>query len=86
MFNIAYRAFLYSYAFWAICIDKSDESASGSADATMAVGDIMKKVLLNPIIIATVLGFALWALQLVGNNTDTSNWWVVDFGKGAGAF
>ena len=38
---------------------------------------ILKKIFVNPVIIATFLGFILWSLQLVGDASDTNNWWVV---------
>lgn len=59
LMNIAYRVFLYSYAYLAIAGVKvgSDEKSS--------IGSILKKVFLNPIVIATFAGLLLWALQAI---------------------
>ncbi len=61
MFNIAYRVFLYSYAYIVI---------AGTDSAEIDVKDIMKKIFLNPIVIATFTGFVLWSLQLACENVD----------------
>lgn len=75
MFNIAYRVFLYSYAYYAIC--QSNESDEGTQKTNPSIKAILKKIFVNPIIIATFVGFILWSLQLIGDASDTSNWWVV---------
>lgn len=75
MFNIAYRVFLYSYAYYAIC--QSNENENNEAKNKKSIGSILKTIFVNPIIIATLLGFILWSLQLVGDSSNASNWWVV---------
>lgn len=50
IFNIAYRVFLYSYA-WVVMSGKKFE------------GKNIKDIILNPIVLATFGGFALWVLQ-----------------------
>lgn len=59
LMNVAYRVFLYSYAYVTVAGVKvgSDEKSSLSA--------ILKKVFLNPIIIATFVGLVLWLLQAI---------------------
>lgn len=81
MFNIAYRVFLYSYAYYAICQSKDDENTSA---AKPTVKDILKRIFVNPIIIATFAGFILWSLQLIGDSSDASNWWVVTVNNTSG--
>ncbi len=76
MFNIAYRVFLYSYAYYAICQNK-DENEEHEKMTWASFKKILKKIFVNPVIIATFLGFILWSLQLVGDASDTNNWWVV---------
>lgn len=65
MFNIAYRVFLYSYAYIAIAstVGSKEKGADGKSNSMTAFESI-RKMLLNPIIIATLVGFILWALQL----------------------
>ncbi len=90
MFNIAYRVFLYSYAFIVIANSqpKAPEMADGEVlmevkeDGTVAaptestskvnvdVKDILKKIFLNPIVIATLVGFFLWSMQLAFENVS----------------
>ncbi len=69
MLNIAYRVFLYSYAFLAMSglkIRKNDNKD----DSSSSLGEVLKKIFLNPIIIATLLGLILWILQVIpGINT-----------------
>ena len=78
MFNIAYRVFLYSYAYYAICQSKDTSKESEQKETSKpSVKSILKKIFVNPIIIATFVGFVLWSLQLVGDANDTSNWWVI---------
>lgn len=67
--NVAYRVFVYSYAYLSIAGIKigSDEKSS--------VQSIIKKVILNPIIIATFAGLILWILQIIPNiNTVRVDW------------
>jgi len=77
MFNIAYRVFLYSYAYLAITGVKFEKNN---------VGPTMKKIFLNPIIIATLLGFILWALQMIPGSYDAENWWTVTYNSSTAAF
>lgn len=81
MFNIAYRVFLYSYAYYAICQSKDDETVSSTKPT---VKDILKRIFVNPIIIATFVGFILWSLQLVGDSSNPNNWWVVTMSNTSG--
>jgi predicted permease len=70
--NIAYRVFLYSYAYVAISSLKSNDPVV-NADGTVSevktekqsFGQLMKKVFLNPIVIATLAGLILWLLQAI---------------------
>lgn len=58
--NVAYRVFLYSYAYRAVAgVCKEDGGKKES------LGTICKKVFLNPIIIATFVGLILWVLQAI---------------------
>ncbi|MGN1282500.1 MAG: AEC family transporter [Limosilactobacillus sp.] len=50
IFNIGYRIFLYSYAYIKMTGLKMEK-------------DNIKKMFLNPIVIATILGFVLWLIQ-----------------------
>lgn len=50
IFNIGYRIFLYSYAYIKMTGLKMEK-------------DNIKKMFLNPIVIATIVGFILWLLQ-----------------------
>jgi len=59
MLNVAYRVFLYSYAYIAISGVKLGQSEETS------LGKTLKKVFLNPIIIATLAGLLLWVLQAI---------------------
>lgn len=73
--NVAYRVFLYSYAYIAIANYKpkkalaSDASLADSSNekaaSTTSFGALMKKVFLNPIVIATFAGLFLWLLQAI---------------------
>lgn len=88
MFNVAYRVFLYSYAYYAIC-SKEDKEGDIKVSKKLnwdSIKPILKKIFVNPIIIATFLGFILWSLQLVGDASDISNWWVVTVNEKSGAF
>lgn len=80
MFNVAYRVFLYSYAYYAIC-QSNDENQTKPKTS-----EILKKIFVNPVIIATFLGFILWSLQLIGDTTDATKWYVVTVNKVTGAF
>lgn len=87
LFNVAYRVFLYSYAFYAICGNNSEATEEGKKTFKWAtIKPILKKIFVNPIIIATFVGFILWSLQLVGDTSDASQWWVVKVGDSTGAF
>lgn len=87
LFNVAYRVFLYSYAFYAICGNNSEATEEGKKTFKWAtIKPILKKIFVNPIIIATFVGFILWSLQLVGDTSDASQWWVVKVGYSTGAF
>ncbi len=76
--NVAYRVFLYSYAYLAIANIEDEpapeaEAASVSHDTKAAPAvdksakSILKKVFLNPIVIATFVGLLLWVLQAIPN-------------------
>lgn len=87
LFNVAYRVFLYSYAFYAICGNNSEATEEGKKTFKWAtIKPILKKIFVNPIIIATFVGFILWSLQIVGDTSDASQWWVVKVGDSTGAF
>lgn len=87
LFNVAYRVFLYSYAFYAICGNNSEATEEGKKTFNWAtIKPILKKIFVNPIIIATFVGFILWSLQLVGDTSDASQWWVVKVNGSTGAF
>ncbi len=67
--NVAYRVFLYSYAYIAIANLKDEDQAAETLDATpkekkskTSTADMLKKIFLNPIVIATFAGLILWAL------------------------
>ncbi len=85
MLNIAYRVFLYSYAYMAIAGVKMGENEN------VTFGSICKKTFCNPVIIATLAGLILWALQAIpgvkivptdwlsGGNSETKvAFWRVD--------
>ena len=90
MFNIAYRVFLYSYAYISIC--NNDEAAITDTSLTekkksgVGITTMLKRIFVNPIIIATLVGFVLWALQLIPGSTDVNNWWVISFNEKTGVF
>ena len=58
--NVAYRVFLYSYAYIAICNPGTSEDGK-----KIDVKSLMKKVFLNPIVIATFVGLILWLCQAI---------------------
>ncbi len=83
--NVAYRVFLYSYAYVTISNLEDEKDADVSlkdADGTIAtkktkmdIKSILKKALLNPIVIATFAGLVLWLLQAIpGSAMVPSNW------------
>lgn len=61
--NVAYRVFLYSYAYLAIA--NMSEPKEGEEKPKASTKDILKKIFLNPIVIATFAGLALWLLQAI---------------------
>lgn len=72
--NVAYRVFLYSYAYLAVAnledetSPEADASSLGHEDKPVvdkSVKSILKKVFLNPIVIATFAGLLLWVLQAI---------------------
>ncbi len=70
--NVAYRVFLYSYAYVAVANLKdsdaeADISLNGDAPAKPKtdIKSMLKKALLNPIVIATFAGLILWLLQAI---------------------
>ncbi len=82
--NVAYRVFLYSYAYIVVAgikfgkgkKQRGDEVNEQTEAATKAIStkDILKRVFLNPILIATFAGLLLWALQgIPGVKTITNN-------------
>lgn len=98
MFNVAYRVFLYSYAYYVICqrpsanVQQEEVSSEQEGDKPQEekkkvdIVKILKQIFVNPIIIATFLGFILWSLQLVGDTSDATQWWVVKVNDSTGAF
>lgn len=90
MFNIAYRVFLYSYAYISICNNDdatiTDTSLTEKKKSSVGIATMLKRIFVNPIIIATLVGFVLWALQLIPGSTDVNNWWVISFNEKTGVF
>jgi len=99
MFNVAYRVFLYSYAYYLICLKdkKTNEDITNGLFSKEDIQEkkkmdfknlavMMKQIFVNPIIIATFLGFILWSLQLIGDAGDVTQWWVVSVNNKVGAF
>ncbi len=80
--NVAYRVFLYSYAYVAIANltdtdAEADISLNGDAPAKPKtdIKSMLKKALLNPIVIATFAGLILWLLQAIpGVDIVRSDW------------
>ena len=64
MLNIAYRVFLYSYAYVAMSGLKIKKAGDESGEG-MPLNEVLKKIFLNPIIIATLVGLTLWVLQAI---------------------
>lgn len=73
MLNVAYRVFLYSYAYIAISGIKLGSTKETSLGATM------KKIFLNPIIIATFVGLLLWFLQAIPGSAIVRKDWLAPF-------
>ncbi len=80
--NVAYRVFLYSYAYVAIANltdtdAEADISLNGDAPAKPKtdIKSMLKKALLNPIVIATFAGLILWLLQAIpGSGMVRTDW------------
>ncbi len=70
MLNVAYRVFLYSYAYMAISGVKFGESEETS------LGKTLKKIFLNPVIIATLVGLVLWFLQVIPGSAMVRKDWL----------
>ncbi len=70
MFNIAYRVFLYSYAFLLISKPSKNDEEVIEENKKVDIKKICKTIFLNPIVIATFLGFFLWSMQLACENVD----------------
>lgn len=70
LLNVAFRVFLYSYAYLSMAGVKPGSDKESSFLPTL------KKVVLNPIFLATILGFALWMLQAIPGSY-VSSWWTV---------
>lgn len=70
MLNVAYRVFLYSYAYLAISGLKIGQTEETSISKTL------KKIFLNPIIIATLVGLALWFLQAIPGSAIVRTDWL----------
>ena len=69
MLNVAYRVFLYSYAYLAISGLKIGENEETS------IGKTLKKIFLNPVILATLVGLVLWFMQAIpGVNFVRKDW------------
>lgn len=69
MLNVAYRVFLYSYAYLAISGLKIGENEDTS------IGKTLKKIFLNPVILATLVGLILWFMQAIpGVNFVRKDW------------
>ena len=56
--NIAYRVFLYSYGLMLFSTSKGDDEKGSKFD----LGQI-KTIILNPIVLATFIGFVIWIFQ-----------------------
>ncbi|GEM_PF-83305 len=79
--NVAYRVFLYSYAYLAIAgiedavspeTNASTLGHEGKPVVDKSVTSILKKVFLNPIVIATFVGLLLWVLQAIPGSAMVS--------------
>ena len=69
LFNISFRVFVYSYVFVAIGGDKIAPEAKSKKE-------LAKKILLNPILLATFFGLLLWALQAIPGSHE-AQWWTL---------
>jgi predicted permease len=67
--NVAFRVFLYSYAY--LVISKGVENQEN-----ITLKGALKKIALNPILIATLLGLTLWALQGLPGASE-AQWWTL---------
>lgn len=67
--NVAFRVFLYSYAY--LVISRGVESKEN-----ITWKGALKKIVLNPILLATLLGLTLWALQGLPGATR-AEWWTL---------
>ena len=80
--NVAYRVFLYSYAYMVVSgvsFKKGGDSSEGqmSSDASgVTLASILKKVFLNPILIATFAGLLLWVLQAIPGSAIVRTDWL----------
>lgn len=83
--NVSYRVFLYSYAYIAISgyqPKAEDQAAAVSHDeaaakkSSVSFGSLMKKVFVNPIVIATLAGLFLWALQAIPGSAIVRTDWL----------
>ncbi len=76
--NVAYRVFLYTYAYLAIAgiedaprpedqLDDLSRKENNTVSPTVdkSAKSMLKKIFLNPIVIATFAGLILWALQAI---------------------
>ncbi len=79
--NVAYRVFLYSYAYMVVSgvsLKKNDDVTESDGSVTKeqpTLASIMKKVFLNPILIATFAGLFLWVLQAIpGSDLVRTDW------------
>ncbi len=79
--NVAYRVFLYSYAYMVVSgvsLKKNDDVTESDGSVTKeqpTLSSIMKKVFLNPILIATFAGLFLWVLQAIpGSDLVRTDW------------
>lgn len=69
LFNISFRVFVYSYVFVAIGGDKIAPEAKSKKE-------LAKKILLNPILLATFFGLLFWALQAIPGSHE-AQWWTL---------
>lgn len=82
--NVAYRVFLYSYAYLAIANledGNAEDAVTMDGEKKKPVVDksvktIMKKVFLNPIVIATFAGLVLWLLQVIPGTAIVRTDWL----------
>ncbi len=78
--NVAYRVFLYSYAYMVVAgvsLKKggSEKESGNLSKEQPTLSSILKKVFLNPILIATFAGLFLWVLQAIpGSDIVRTDW------------